>query len=144
MARGMCHSLDSPLEAMLGPASRSLTHFSRHPDEPATDASASATPSVFDAATELPSPTSELPDAEASTATTSTQRAATISSEHAVRPPLKCPNHARCTNSRKPYWWSLFEVWFDWPFCVAMPHQVYHSWSRKSCKAARAVEFHAW
>jgi hypothetical protein len=44
--------------------------------------------SVSDAATELSSPTSELPDAEASTTTTSTQRAATISPEHAARPPL--------------------------------------------------------
>jgi hypothetical protein len=23
-------------------------------------------------------------------------------------------------------------VWFDWPFCMAVPHQVYHSWSMKS------------
>jgi hypothetical protein len=45
-------------------------------------------PSVSDAATELSSPTSEFPDAEASTATTSTQRAATMSPEHAARPPL--------------------------------------------------------
>jgi hypothetical protein len=29
-ARGRCHSLDSPLEAMLGLASRSLTSFSSH------------------------------------------------------------------------------------------------------------------
>jgi hypothetical protein len=58
------------------------------PDEPATDASTSAAPSVSDATTEFSSPTSELPDAEASTATTSTQRAATISPEHAARPPL--------------------------------------------------------
>jgi hypothetical protein len=36
--------------------------------------------------TELSSPMSELPDAKASTATTSTQRAATISPEHAARP----------------------------------------------------------
>jgi hypothetical protein len=55
---------------------------------PATDASASAAPSVSDAATELSRPTSELPDVEASTTTTSTQRAATISPEHAARPPL--------------------------------------------------------
>jgi hypothetical protein len=32
---------------------------------------------------------------------------------------------------------------FFWPFCVAMPHQVYHSWSRKPSEAARAAEFHA-
>jgi hypothetical protein len=51
-----------------------------------SNASASATPSVSDAATKLSSPTSELPDAEASTAATSTQRAATISPEHAARP----------------------------------------------------------
>jgi hypothetical protein len=38
----------------------------------------------------------------------------------------------------------LFQVWFDWPFCVAMSHPVYHCWSRKSSEAARAVEFHAW
>jgi flagellar hook-basal body complex protein FliE len=25
-----------------------------------------------------------------------------------------------------------------------MPHQVYHSWSRKPSEAARAAEFHAW
>jgi hypothetical protein len=31
MARGRCHSLDSPLEAMLGPASRSLTSFFKSP-----------------------------------------------------------------------------------------------------------------
>jgi hypothetical protein len=62
--------------------------FQVTPDEPATDASASVAPSVSDAATELPSPTSELLDAEASTATTSTQWAATISPEHAARPPL--------------------------------------------------------
>jgi hypothetical protein len=30
MARGRCHSLDSPLEAMLGLASRNLTSFSSH------------------------------------------------------------------------------------------------------------------
>jgi hypothetical protein len=35
-------------------------------------------------------------------------------------------------------------VWFDLPFCVAMPHQVYHSWSRKPSEAARAAEFLAW
>jgi hypothetical protein len=42
------------------------------PDEPAADTSASALLSVSDAVAELSSPTSELPDAEASTATTST------------------------------------------------------------------------
>jgi hypothetical protein len=62
--------------------------FQATPDEPAADASTSATPLVFDAATESSSPTSELPDAEASIATTSTQWAATISPEHAARPPL--------------------------------------------------------
>jgi hypothetical protein len=35
-------------------------------------------------------------------------------------------------------------VWFDWPFCVAMPQSVHHSWSRKPSEAARATEFHAW
>jgi hypothetical protein len=58
-------------------------------------------------------PRSQFPDAEASTATTSTQWAATISPEHAVRPLLQCPNHARCITSRQPYWWSLFQVWLD-------------------------------
>jgi hypothetical protein len=83
-------------------------------------------------------------DVEASTATTSTQRAATISPEHAARPPLQCPNHARCTTSRKPYWWSLFQVRVDWPFCVAMSHPDDHSWSRKPSEAAMAAEFHVW
>jgi hypothetical protein len=62
--------------------------FQATPDEPATDASTSVAHSISDAATEFSSPTFELPDAEASTATSSTQRAATISSEHAARPPL--------------------------------------------------------
>jgi hypothetical protein len=62
--------------------------FQVTPEEPATDASGSAAPSVSNTAIELSSPTSELPDAEASTATTSTQREATISPEHAARPPL--------------------------------------------------------
>jgi hypothetical protein len=100
--------------------------------------------SVSDAAVELSSPTSELPNAEASTTTTSTQWAATILPEHAARPPLQCPNHARCITSRQPYWWSLFQVWFGWPFCVAMSHPVYHSWSRKPSEARRAAELHAW
>jgi hypothetical protein len=47
--------------------------FQVTPDEPATDASASVAPSVSDAATELSSPMSEILDAEASTASTSTQ-----------------------------------------------------------------------
>jgi hypothetical protein len=114
------------LGVMLGLISRSLTSFSSHSDEPATDASTNAPLSVSDAAAEFSSPPSELPDAEASTATTLTQRAATISPKHAARPPLQCPNHARCTISRQPYWWSLFQVWIDWPFCVAMSHPVYH------------------
>jgi hypothetical protein len=100
--------------------------------------------SVPDIETEPSSPTSEFPDAEASTATTSTQRAAAISPEHAARPSLQCPNNARCTTSRKPYWWSLFQVWVDWPFCVTMSHPDDHSWSRKPSEAARAAEFHAW
>jgi hypothetical protein len=58
------------------------------PDEPATDASTSVAPLVSDASTELSSPMSELPDAEASIASTLTQWAATISPEHAARPPL--------------------------------------------------------
>jgi hypothetical protein len=33
-------------------------------------------------------------------------------------------------------------VWFDRPFRMAVPHQVYNSWSRKSSEAARASEFH--
>jgi hypothetical protein len=107
------HSLDNPLGVMLGLASRSLTSFSSHYSEPASDASTSAPLSVFDAAAELSSRTSELPDAEASTATASTQQAATISPEHVARPPLQCPNYARCTTSRQPYWWSLFQVWSD-------------------------------
>jgi hypothetical protein len=35
-------------------------------------------------------------------------------------------------------------VWLDWPFCIAMSHPVYHSWSRKPSEATRAAEFHAW
>jgi hypothetical protein len=33
-------------------------------------------------------------------------------------------------------------VWFDWSFHMAVPHQVYSPWSRKSREAARAAEFH--
>jgi hypothetical protein len=64
--------MDNPLGATLGPASRGLTSSSSHPNEPVIDSSESAATSVSDAATELSSPTSELLDAEASTATTST------------------------------------------------------------------------
>jgi hypothetical protein len=58
MARGKCHSLDSPLEAMLGLASRSLTSFQVTADELHTDADANAAPPISDA-------TAAVPDAEA-------------------------------------------------------------------------------
>jgi hypothetical protein len=87
MARGRCHSMDNPQEATLGLASCSITILQITTDEPATNASASAAPSVFDIVTEHSSTTPELTDAEASIATTSTQRATTNSPEHATRPP---------------------------------------------------------
>jgi hypothetical protein len=26
------------------------------------------------------------------------------------------------SNAPTTHWWSLFQVWIDWPFCVAMSH----------------------
>jgi hypothetical protein len=58
MARGRCHSLDSPLEAMLGLTSRSLTSFQATADESQADADAIAAPPILDA-------TATVPDAKA-------------------------------------------------------------------------------
>jgi hypothetical protein len=58
MARGRCHSLDRPLEAMLGLASHSLTSFQATADESNADADANAAPPISDA-------TAVVPDAEA-------------------------------------------------------------------------------
>jgi hypothetical protein len=86
----------------------------------------------------------QRPNFQAQRPSFQTQRPQQQLSEQAARPPLQCPNHARCITSRQPYWWSLFQVWSDWPFCMAMSHLVYHCWSRKSSEAARAAELHVW
>jgi hypothetical protein len=60
---------------------------------------ASYTPDVV---TELPRTTLELPDAETSAASTSTQCVVTISPEQAARPPPQLSHRAKCTSPRKP------------------------------------------
>jgi hypothetical protein len=63
----------------------------------------------------------ELPDAEASAASSSTQCLATVLPEHAARPSPNHSNLTECTGSRRPKWRSLFQVWADWSFCMAVP-----------------------
>jgi hypothetical protein len=114
MAKGRCHSMDSPLGATLGLASQSVTSFQATVDEPTTDADANAAPPISDA-------TTTILDAEAKcsvAANTVADEPAKCTAASMTEPTTSIsPNNTTytyCTKPRRSRFEPLFQVWHEW------------------------------
>jgi hypothetical protein len=143
MAKGRCHSLDSPLEATLDLTSHSPTNFQATADEPNADTNANAAPPISDATATVPDVETKCSITANITADELTRCAAAAA---AIEPTTSISPHSatytECTKPRRSKFGPLFQVWHEWSSRPIVSQQVTCSWSRRPITTSRTTELH--